>query len=663
MGCSDKPGLTDCVAGEKPVLPVRPDTLCDRLAGMSHAQIRSLTVTFAVGALLCGAITASADPRCADYSAARNVYFGDLHVHTALSADAYVFGTRNMPDDAYRFARGESIDAAAILTDEPAKTFALARPLDFAAVTDHAEYLGSATLCTTEGSARYDAELCRDYRVSGQGQMTMAAVVSTIGRILQGMNMEPICGPGGSLCAEAAQQPWKQIRDSAERWNAACEFSTFVGYEYSGGLRNSMLHRNVVFRSDVVLDLPISASDEPRAPDLWRRLRDECVDAGNGCDVLSIPHNSNLSNGQMFAVDYGDAETPVAQAAVAQLRAEIEPVVEIMQIKGDSECRNGMWQVAGGSDELCDFEKYRKSPTPLEDCREGTGGGAMLGKGCVSRLDFARYALIEGLRESKRIGVNPYKFGFIASTDAHDGTAGDTDEWAHDGVQRPVRKVGFEIDNPGGLAAIWAEENSREALFDALRRREIYATSGPRMAVRFFGGWDYPENSCAAPGIAARGYENGVPMGGDLPKRPVQAKAPVFVASALRDPGTQQHPGGLLQRIQVIKGWVGDDGLFHQAVFDIAGDPASTATVDSATCEPRGPGAESLCTVWRDPDFDASRAAVYYARVLENPSCRFTTRMCRNLPAEQRPASCDHLPATIQERAWTAPIWYEPGEA
>ena len=626
---------------------------------MARAGVRTLVLA----ALLCGPAIASAEPRCADRSEARKVYFGDLHIHTALSADAYVFGTRNLPDDAYRFARGEPIEAAALLSSDPARSVALARPLDFAAVTDHAEYLGSSALCTTEGSPRYDAELCRAYRGSGQGQTTMEAVVATVGRVLRGMNSETICGSDGSLCSGAAQEPWKLTRDSAARWDAPCEFTAFVAYEYSASPGNSKVHRNVIFRSQVALDLPISASDEPSAVDLWRRLRAECIDAGNGCDALAIPHNPNLSNGQMFALDYGGAVTPEAQAAVARLRAQIEPVVEMMQIKGDSECRNGLWEVAGGPDELCGFEKYRDRPAPPEDCREGTGTGALLGKGCISRLDFARYALIEGLRESERIGANPYKFGFIGSTDAHDGTAGDTDEWVHDGVQRPVRQVGFDRDNPGGLAAVWAEENTRAALFDALRRRETYATSGPRMVVRFFGGWNYPANTCASPGVATRGYAGGVPMGGDLPTRPAAAKAPVFVASALRDPGTQEHPGGLLQRLQVVKGWVGADGRFHQAVFDIAGDSASTAGVDPATCAPRGPGAQSLCATWRDPDFDPSRAAVYYVRALENPSCRFTTRTCRNLPPEQRPATCDHLPKTIQERAWTAPIWYEPDPA
>ncbi|MCH2172705.1 DUF3604 domain-containing protein [Myxococcota bacterium] len=615
---------------------------------------------FSLVAILCGPAVASAQEQCADHSAQRKVYFGDLHIHTALSADAYVFGTRNLPDDAYRFARGDSIEASALFVPKPVKTVALARPLDFAAVTDHAEYLGASALCTSEDSPRYDAQLCRDYRNSNQGQTSMETVVSTVGRVLAGMLTEPICGADGSLCREAARAPWKATLDSAARWNSPCEFTAFVGYEHSASPLSSKVHRNVIFRSQAALDLPVSATDEPTGPGLWKALRAECIDAGNGCDALSIPHNSNLSNGQMFAVDYGDAKTPEEQAEVARLRTHVEPIVEMMQMKGDSECRNGMWDVAGGTDELCNFEKYRGWPDSPEDCQDGSGGGALLGQGCISRLDFVRYALIEGLRESRRIGANPFKFGFIGSTDAHDGTAGDTDEWVHDGVQRPVARVGFGRDNPGGLAAVWAEENTRQALFDAMRRRETYATSGPRMTVRFFGGWNFAENSCAGADLVGRGYAQGVPMGGDLPERPTGAKSPTFVVSALRDPGTAAHPGGLLQRVQIIKGWVGEDGLFHQAVFEAAGDSSSSADVNLETCEPRGAGAESLCGVWQDPSFDAEQAAVYYARVLENPSCRSTTRICRNLPADKRPAACDSLPQTIQERAWTAPIWYEP---
>ncbi|MAI25890.1 MAG: hypothetical protein CMN75_07630 [Spirochaeta sp.] len=216
------------------------------------------------------------------------------------------------------------------------------------------------------------------------------------------------------------------------------------------------------------------------------------------------------------------------------------------------------------------------------------------------------------------------------------------------------------ISNPGGLAGVWAEENSRDSLFDAMQRREVFGTSGPRMTARFFGGWDYPEDLCQDQDWIAQGYAGGVPMGGDLPRKPLLKTAPTFVVSAMKDPGIPDHPGGQLQRAQIIKGWVGDDGLFHERIFDVAGGD-NGASVDLDTCEPQGRGADTLCAVWRDPAFDPSHEAVYYARVLENPSCRWSQIQCNALPDEDRPLGCTNppTPRTIQERLWTSPIWYE----
>jgi hypothetical protein len=338
----------------------------------------------------------------------------------------------------------------------------------------------------------------------------------------------------------------------------------------------------------------------------------------------------------------------------------------MVQLKGESECRNGMYGVVGGPDELCDFEKIRDLPGhPLEDCEEGAGWGAQRDRGCVSRLDYVRYALIEGLREAERIGVNPYLFGFIGSTDTHLGNPGAVAETEFVGkfgaTPSELLTIGEKprpsaFGSAGGLAGVWAEENTRDAIFDALARREAFATSGTRIAPRFFAGWDLPEDLCERGDLVAEGYAGGVPMGASLPDRPRADAKLRFAVQAQRDP-----EGASLERLQIVKAWYGADGNFHQAVHDVA-RVAPGASVDMETCAPRGPGADALCATWSDPDFDPSRAAVYYARVVENPSCRWTTWQCLALPPEGRPDACSdpRVPRTLQERAWTSPIWFAP---
>ena len=313
----------------------------------------------------------------------------------------------------------------------------------------------------------------------------------------------------------------------------------------------------------------------------------------------------------------------------------MEPVVEMSQMKGDSECRNGMWNVLGATDEFCDFEKMRAPETP--DCEDGKGEGALANEGCVSRRDFVRYALVEGLGEADRIGVNPYPFGFIAATDIHDGTPGPTEEWRLDLPMGPPTPAPGR--NLGGLAGVWAEENSRESLFEAIRRRETYGTSGPRIPVRFFGGFGYDAELCTADDLVAQGYAGGVPMGGELPDLPEEGAAPTFIVHALRDPGTEARPGTALQRIQIVKGWMDAEGNIQQRVFDVAGG-SNDAGVDPASCAPRGTGHESLCGVWTDPDFDPEGRAVYYARAIENPSCRQTGWACAEGPGSAGLVRC-----------------------
>jgi hypothetical protein len=605
---------------------------------------------------LAGAVCENSEPL-------RQVLWGDLHVHTGISMDAYMFGTRLRPTDAYRFARGDEVTIGPFGDGSPARPIRIERPLDFAAVTDHAANFGGVSLCSTPGSAVYDSEFCTSYRepfdVSGGGDVggDLREVVRAIqDRAGEALASFEICGENDELCHEAALDVWQETQDAAAEFDddaPACSFTTFVAYEWTYTPDLTKIHRNVIFRNATVPEMPIDSATQPSAIGLWRDLREQCIDAGTGCDVLAIPHNPNLSNGHIFALEYGDAQSVQEQAEVARLRAAMEPIVEMSQMKGDSECRNGMWNVLGATDELCDFEKIRPVETP--DCEDGTGQGALGGDGCISRRDFVRYALVEGLIEAERLGVNPFPFGFIAATDGHDGLPGPVEEWRQDLL---LGRAGPGPGrNLGGLAAVWAEENSRESIFEALRRKETYGTSGPRISVRFFGGYDYPAGLCGDAELVRKGYDGGVPMGGEL-EPGANGAAPTFVVSALRDPGTAAHPGGLLQRAQIVKGWADDEGRIHQRVIDVAGG-RNDAAVDPATCAPTGAGAESLCGVWTDPDFDPARRAVYYARVVENPSCRQTGWACA---AEDPPAWCQMpgLETTIQERAWTSPIWYTP---
>jgi hypothetical protein len=598
---------------------------------------------------------------CPERNALRNVYFGDLHVHTAFSFDAYLRETRVTPRQAYRFARGEPL-AIAPLDDQGQGTrrVQLERPIDFAAVTDHSEFLGEMDVCLTPGSPSYDSATCRQVRTDPTN------AYATLGSRVTGTRLRrlpDVCGEGDAICLDAAASVWTRIQEAAADAYEQCRFTTFVAYEYSRSPAGSTMHRNVFFRNDRV-PLPVSAFEQPAPQGLWQELKRTCLDAGTGCDVLAIPHNSNESTGRMFFVEYPGATTLEEQRAQARLRAAMEPLMEIYQHKGDSECMNGLSGIVGAPDEQCGFEK-RRDPG-VEDCGDGVGQLGSIDFGCISRRDFARGALLAGLEERARLGVNPYPLGFIGSTDTHNGTPGNVEERSfagHGGIDddKPELILSSIRYSPGALVGVWAEENSRSAIFEALRRKETFATSGPRLSVRVFGGWDLPSDLCGNPDLVVAGYERGVPMGGTLANRLEGGGAPAFAISALRDPGTAEHPGTRLQRVQIIKGWIAA-GEAHQRIYDVAGSPDNGASVDLSTCAALGNGADELCTVWMDPDFDASQPAFYYVRVLENPSCRWNTWLCNGLPAAERPASCDDpaAPRTIQERAWTSPIWYDP---
>ncbi len=631
---------------------------------------------------------------CTDREPLRQAFWGELHVHSTLSMDAWLWDVRSTPDDVFRFAKGEEIllpplDANGVPT-RPAK---LERPIDFASLTDHASFQGEVALCTRLGSPQYDTHACRFFRgevpMESSPDGGVASRMAGISAALQPTDAptarrQDLCGEDGSGCIAAMQSVWQEQQAAAERHydrSERCRFTSLHGYEYTATPDLAKVHHNVIFRNAIVPEKPIAWIDEPDVYGLWAKLREQCSDAGTGCDVVTLPHNSNLSNGNMFATGGRDLPLDV-QRDRARLRADLERLVEISQIKGDSECRNGFGNVLGGRDEFCEFEEWRGPEIP-ECGPDEVSRGALLGRGCVSRRDYVRYALVEGFREQARIGVNPFKLGVVAATDAHNGNPGDVEEYSYQGwagaadgsrAQRIAKRessmqvTDYLIANPGGLAGVWAEENSRDALFDAMKRRETFGTSGPRITARFFGGWDYPADLCGDPELVAKGYAGGVPMGGDLPARPRDDAAPIFVVSAMRDVGIPEHPGGLLQRAQVVKGWMDEEDDFHQRVIDVAGG-ANDAYVDEATCQPRGTGHNDLCTVWTDPDFDPEQNAVYYVRVLENPSCRWSARQCLeeavDPEAKGRSGGCDDpaTPTTIQERLWTSPIWYDAPSA
>ena len=600
---------------------------------------------------------------CAENSPLRRALFGDLHTHTALSLDALGRGGFQSPDDAYRFAKGEQIDLSSV--QGQTRTARLDRPLDFAAVTDHAEWMGETVVCTDTASPAYDESVCDGIRSGDFEAFRQAERV--------GGRPASICGPGAGDCRGGLASGWQETVAAAERHydrSSACAFTTFIGWEYTRAPQQSMTHRNIILRNEIGPELPISSIDAPTPEAMWKKLKARCNDNGSGCEAISIPHNSNISNGQMFAVDWQKMDLE-AQRSYARLQHDMEPLIEMMQAKGASECRRGLWKVQGGDDAFCDFEQARFIENrPPPDCNAGSGAGALRGEGCQSRLDFARYALIEGLAQEERLGINPYQFGFIASTDGHNGAPGDTDEYGFQGhnsnddsdlVRRLTNDsyVPHRLRNPGGLVGVWAEENSRDAVFDALKRREVFGTSGTRIQVRFFGGWALPD-LCASSEMVADAYRAGIPMGQTLPAR--RSHAPMFFVNALADPGSSVRSGTPLQRIQIVKGWHGKDGIFHERVFEAAGQADNGADVSRNTCAIEGPGATSLCSVWQDPEFDSAQSAVYYARVIENPSCRWNAWQCSALPAGDRPKECaaPNIPWKIQERAWTSPIWYRP---
>ncbi|MGB2045458.1 MAG: DUF3604 domain-containing protein [Porticoccaceae bacterium] len=605
---------------------------------------------------------------CIGFDENRTALFGDLHIHTSYSFDAAANSTGATPEDAHRYARGESIPIFPL--DDQGVAIGrtkIDRPLDFLAVTDHGEFLGERALCRTKGSPVYITQFCADYRSDERTGMMMLGTVITTDTPAR---IPEICGVDGDLCRDFAQSPWENIQAASNAANTPCEFTSFVAYEYTGTPYTSNYHRNVIFRNESVPALPVSYIDAPIDSKLWSAL-DAVCDSTTGCDYLTIPHNSNLANGRM--APYMQLEdSDAAKIAYAQSRLKREPVMEIFQHKGSSECINGLTTVFGAPDELCNIEAVRRmgesktyvtrevieeklvvgqaSEVTAECDKDSIGSNGMLGAGCVHATDFQRSALLVGLKEEQVIGLNPIKLGVIAATDTHSATSGGVkeSEWvgAVTGEATPEERLQpglltSGIDgNPGGLAGVWAEQNTRDAIFDALLRKEVFGTSGPRITPRLFAGWTLDEGLCQANDMVAKAYANGVPMGGDLVAANGQSK-PKFLAYAARDP-----EGEKLQELHLIKGWIDNKGKMNAQVIPVATEEA---------------GADSLCKVYTDTSFDPAQSAYYYLRAVEPETARWHTYDCAAIDAENRPEVCSNgaYPDKIREMAWTSPIWYQ----
>ncbi|MDO6522032.1 DUF3604 domain-containing protein [Shimia thalassica] len=580
------------------------------------------------------------------------VFWGDTHLHTMVSVDAGTM-TRMTQEQAFRFARGEEVTTTHGLRAK------LDRPLDFLVVADHSEMYGlmpqllsgdPSILSTDIGRRWYDALTSGDETVVFNTAMEIVASLSG--------DVAPIDSP------KAIKSAWHDYTELAERFNDPGRFTALIGYEWTseGG---DNIHRNVVFRDNASYAnqvVPFSQFDSKNPEDLWRHLAD--FEKRTGGDVLAIPHNGNLSNGRLFSDKNFDG-TPLT-AELAALRAEFEPVIETTQIKGDSEAHPFL----SPDDEFADFDTWDASNL------NGTEAKTQY----MLEFEYSREAFKTGLRLEKELGVNPFKVGQIGSTDAHTGMAAvgeDNFFGKHSGVEpEPNRWQHLVIEAPdpefsiygwqqasGGYAGVWATENTREAIFDAFERREVYATTGSRMMVRLFGGWDFSEADALSRLPADIGYAKGVPMGGDLKSAP-DGKAPTFLFAALKDPYS-----GNLDRIQIIKGWLNEDGTTSEKVYDVAwsGDrvkdadgkvPSVGNTVDVANATWTNTiGAPELIGVWTDPEFDPALKAVYYARVIEIPTPRWTAYEAYRFQVEMS----DEVPMTTTERAYTSPIWYTPG--
>lgn len=603
----------------------------------------------------------------------KNVYWGDTHLHTSYSPDAFLMGNQTAdPDTAYHYAKG-----LPVIHPYHRARIQIGTPLDFLVVSDHGEFMGvipnilkgNPLVANTETGKRY-----KQMFADGKAIEVFGELIAQINKVT------PINPDLGN--EEVSRSVWGEIMSAADRHNEPGKFTAFMGWEWSSTPGGANLHRVVVMREGKEKGeqfIPYTSLDSDKPEDLWKWL--DNTTAKTGANFIAIPHNSNISQGLMFPLQ--DSEGNVISKEYADTRMKWEPLVEMTQIKGDSETHPNL----SPTDEFADYETYDHLITT-----EGAEARNMFTDGFLGQLsaqdrelvlknkqqiakvgDYARSALKRGLVIEDRIGVNPYKFGMIGSTDSHTGMASAEENNFHGKMaidSTPETKAKDVIPGtPGwdmgaaGLVAVYAEQNTRESLFDAMHRKEVYATTGPRIQLRFFGGWEYLASDVSASDRVAIGYKKGVPMGGDLSQAP-SGKAPSFMISAMKDP-----IGANLDRIQIVKGWVDKEGAPQEKVYDVAladgravgADGKVTPvgnTVDLKTGKyTNSIGDAQLATVWTDPEFDPGLRAFYYVRVLQIPTPRHTLFDTIALGIDPKESG---NPATIQERAYSSPVWYTP---
>ena len=586
-------------------------------------------------------------------------YFGDTHLHTSYSMDAGAFGARLGPKEAYRLARGEEVVAS---SGQPVK---LARPLDFLVVADHSDGFGLfPMLLGGDPSVMADPQgrKWNEMILSGQGAAAAIDIITNFGKGTISKAIMPVPGTA------AYRRAWDETIAAAEEYNDPGRFTAFIGYEWTSNTGGNNLHRNIIFRDNAdkasrvepfTTQKPLG-SDNPR--DLWKWMA--AYQEKTGGQVLAIAHNGNLSNGRMFPIIESFTGKEVDRDYVEQ-RAKWERLYEATQTKGDGEAHPFL----SPNDEFAAFETWDK----------GNLDGSVAKQKQMLEFEYVRSALKNGLKLERKLGTNPYKFGLIGSSDAHTGLAAMEEEnfFGKTTPQEPsaermsatffanastgVTIMDWEV-SASGYAAVWARDNSRASLWDAMQRKETYATTGPRMAVRFFGGWEFEDKDAHNRLPAQTGYSKGVPMGGDLSAAP-DGKSPTFLVAALKDP-----LGANLDRYQIVKGWLDAEGELHEQVYDVVWSderkpgadgklPAvgNTVDIENATWT-NSIGAPELIAVWQDPDFDPGESAFYYGRVLEIPTPRWTAYDAKRFGSKPLPETS----MTLQERAYTSPIWYTP---